>query len=167
MIAKKINMQLQIEDLLILSCIKIDPNPAEINQINNFIPLIKNWDYLISTIIDRGIGPLFYTKLPLLTNRSHIPEQIQFKLKQAYFKTFSRSTIMYEHFRKIAEIFVSHNIPVIALKGICLSEWLYKDIGLRQFSDIDLLVREEDASKSITILYELGYNNFSEGMNLS
>jgi len=112
---------------------------------------------LISTIIDRGIGPLFYKKLPHLTNSSLFPHTVKTKLQQVYYKTFSRSSILYDHFQKIAETFASQNIPVIVLKGIYLSEWLYQDIGLRQFSDIDLLVKEEDGEKCLKILSNLGY----------
>jgi len=150
-------MQLQTEDKLILSSIKINPTPVELEQLNSLIPQICNWDYLIKTIIDRGIGPLLYKKLPLLTNSSLIPETDRTKLQQAWYKTFSRSTILYEHFKKIAEVFNSHAISVIALKGIYLAEWLYQDIGLRQFSDIDLLVKEEDGEKCIILLGKLGY----------
>jgi len=150
-------MELKVEDRLILSCIKLNPTSNELEQINDLIPDIQDWDYLVSTIIDRGIGPLLYKKLPLLTNHSLVPEDIQLKLKQAYYKTFSRSTILYDTFRKIAEAFNDQNIPVITLKGIYLSEWLYQDIGLRQFSDIDLLVKEEDGDKCLDILSSLGY----------
>ena len=150
-------MLLQSEDKLILSSVKIKPSSKELELINSLIPLILNWDYLISTIIDRGIGPLLYKKLPLLTNSLLIPETVKTKLQQVYYKTFSRSTILYEHFRKIAEEFSFQNIPLIALKGIYLSEWLYQDIGLRQFSDIDLLVKDKDGEKCLEILSNLGY----------
>jgi hypothetical protein len=150
-------MDLKVEDKLILSCIKIFPDESELEKINSLIPNIQDWDYLIRTIIDRGIGPLFYTKLALLSNSQQIPEYFKTKLKHAYYKTFSRSTILYEHFRKIVEVFNLNNIPVIALKGIFLSEWLYNDIGLRQFSDIDLLVKEENGKRCIAILEQLGY----------
>ena len=86
-------MGLKIEDKLILSCIKIKPTPDELEQLNELILLVQDWDYLINTIIDRGIGPLLYTKLPLLRNSSLIPTPVQTKLQQVYFKTFSRSTI--------------------------------------------------------------------------
>ena len=99
-----------------------------------------------------------YTKLSLLTNSSQIPDAVRTKLQQAWYKTYSRSAILYEHFRKIVGAFVAHNIPVIGLKGIYLSEWLYQDIGLRQFSDIDLLVKEEDALTCISVLASMGYN---------
>lgn len=150
-------MELRVEDRLILSCIKLKPTRKELEHVNGLIPLIRDWDYLINTIIDRGIGPLLYTKLPHLSNSSLIPTPVQTKLKQVYYKTFSRSTILYEHFRKIASVFVAQNIPVIGLKGIYLSEWLYQDIGLRQFSDIDLLVKKEDALTCISLLTSMGY----------
>lgn len=143
------------EDKLILSAVKLHPTTEELEQMNNLIPLIQRWDYVAATSIDRGIAPLLYKKLPLLGNK--IPEPIKSKLQQAYYKTFSRSMLMYEHFRKVAEALATHNIPVIALKGIYLSEWLYGDIGLRQFSDIDVLVKLEDASTCMAILAGLGY----------
>ena len=150
-------MEFQEEDKIILKSIKIHPNPTELEQLNELILLVKDWDYLINTIIDRGIAPLLYKKLPLLTNSSKIPEFVKTKLQQTYYKTFSRSAFLYEHFKRIAEVFREQKIPVIGLKGIYLSEWLYQDIGMRQFSDIDLLVKEEDAEKSLCILEGLGY----------
>lgn len=145
------------EDKLILSAVKLHPTTKELEQMNNLIPQIQRWDYVAAIGIDRGIAPLLHKKLPLLGNSGLIPEQTKSKLQQAYYKTFSRSMLMYEHFRKVTEAFASHNVPVIALKGIYLSEWLYEDIGLRQFSDIDLLVKREDGEKCQAILAGMGY----------
>lgn len=160
-------MKLQIEDKLILLCIKVKPTFDELEQINGLIPIVQDWDYLIKTIIDRGIGPLLYKKLPLLTNSEKIPKIVLTNLKQVYYKTLSRSTILIEYFRNIAQVFVSNNIPMIALKGIYLSEWLYEGIDLRQISDIDILVKEEDADKCITILSGMGYKPSSSESDLS
>lgn len=160
-------MNLSPEDKLILSSIKIELSTTESEQLNNLIPQIRNWDYLIKTIIDRGIGPLFFKKLPLLSNSPKIPEYVKTKLQQAYYKTISRSMVLQENFRKIAEVFSPNNISVIALKGIYISEWLYQDIGLRQFSDIDLLVYEEDGEKCLNLLSGMGYKPSSVLSNLS
>jgi hypothetical protein len=155
-------MHLTPEDKLILSCVKIQPTPVELEQINSLIPLIRDWEYLAANIIERGIGPLLFKKLPLLSNNVLIPTDVQTKLQQAYYRTMSRSMVLYEHFRKITEAFALHNIQVIALKGIYLSEWLYQDIGLRQFSDIDILVKKEDGERCLSILAGLGYTPESE-----
>jgi hypothetical protein len=74
-------IELQAEDKIILSSIKIHPNPTELEQLNGLIPLVEDWDYLINTIIDRGIAPLLYKKLPLLINSILIPEVVKIKLK--------------------------------------------------------------------------------------
>ncbi len=150
---------MQVEDRLILSCIKINPDQSELELIDKLIPQVSDWDYFISTIIGRGIGPLFYNKLPLLVNANQIPPVVKTKLQQAYYKTLSRSVVLYEHFREAMKLYNEAGIDVIALKGIYLSEKLYGDIGLRQFSDIDLLVKVVDAEKCISILGQSGYHS--------
>ncbi len=84
---------MQAEDRLILSCVKLHPDNQELGQINDLILQVKDWDYLISTIIDRGIGPLMYKKLPLLSNSHLIPDTVRTKLQQSYYITLSRCTI--------------------------------------------------------------------------
>jgi hypothetical protein len=160
-------MKLTPEDKLLLSVVKISPSIEELDQINILILLIQDWDYFTNMIIERGSAPLFYKKLPLLKNSTVIPPHVKAKLQQAYYITFSRSSLLYEQFNKVAKLFSENNIPVIALKGIYLSEWLYQDIGLRQFSDIDLFVHEEDGRKCISLLKEIGFRSAAKINNLS
>lgn len=150
-------MELQIEDKFILSAIKINPSKEELGQMDQFLTLIKDWEYLAKTAIEGGIGPLIFKKLPLLENAKLVPEPTRKNLHHSYLKTLTRSLVLYEHFQNISQTLSSENIPAIALKGIYLSESLYKDIGLRQLSDIDLLVKEGDGQKCLEILSELGY----------
>lgn len=46
---------------------------------------------------------------------------------------------------------------MIVLKGAALTELIYPDIGMREMSDIDLLVKEEDMARVSKQLSELGY----------
>ena len=45
---------------------------------------------------------------------------------------------------------------MIPLKGPALAEALYPDPGLRPFTDLDLLVRREDAARAVALLGEVG-----------
>lgn len=146
------------EDKLILSSVKIHPGKEDLARIDSLIPQVRDWDYLVSTISERGIAPLLFKKLPLLGNQELVPADVKTKLQQMYYRTMSRSMVLYEHFRKITTALADHHIPVVALKGIYLSEWMYGDIGLRQFSDIDILVKREDGEKCLTVLAGLGYS---------
>ncbi|MDO9155186.1 MAG: nucleotidyltransferase family protein [Paludibacter sp.] len=152
-------MHLTPSDQLILSSVKINPDQADLDILNALIPQIGDWDNLTKNITDRGIGPLFFKKLPLLSNSVLIPGPALSKLQQVYFRTLSRSMVLYDAFSKVAKALTADGIQVVALKGIYLSEHLYKDIGLRQFSDIDLLVKIEDGEKCLEILAGLGYQS--------
>lgn len=118
---------------------------------------VTDWEYLSKHIVDRGIAPLLFKKLPLLKNKSLIPAHLITRLQQTYYLTMSRNMLMYNVFSQVIEVFIQHKIQVIALKGIYLSESMYKDIALRQFSDIDLLIKEEDGEKCIDLLLKMGY----------
>ena len=142
---------------LILSSAKLEPSVSELERLNDLIPQIENWDGLVAEIIVRQTAPLFFKKLPLLTNRNLIPAEATAKLQQAYYKSLSRGMVLYSTFEKVAEAFCIAGIQVVVLKGIYLSEWLYGDIALRQFSDMDLLVKKEDALQCLSILKNLGF----------
>ncbi len=150
-------MTLSSEDKLILSSVKINPSVTELEQIDCLILEVNNWDYFTKTIINRGIAPLLYKKLALVRNSPMIPDTVIAKLQQTYYATISRGTILLDYFQNIADAFSKQSISIIALKGVYLSENLYHDIGLRQFSDIDLLVPEEDGEKCLAILENMGY----------
>ena len=53
-------MSISPEDQLILLSVKIHPSTAELDQMDALILEVRNREYLITTIIDRGIGPLLY-----------------------------------------------------------------------------------------------------------
>src|ERR1035437_8172659 len=138
-------MVLSVEDKLLLSVVKLHPTVRELEYIDALIPLITNWNSLADTLIARCSGPLLYKKLPLLSNSTQIPPVVKTKLQHAYYKTLSRSMVLYDTFSKVVEAFTKARLEQpIALKGIYLSEWMHKAIALRQFSDLDLLVRQED-----------------------
>ena len=152
---------LSIEDKVLLSCVRLTPTQKEIEELNNLIPQLKDWDYFCSNIIKLGYGPIFFKKTASLSNNILIPEFVQRKLKKSYLKTLSMNIRLADAFSKIVERCNAEGIQVVALKGIYLTEWLYGDIGLRQCSDIDLLVREADGKRCLELLDELGYKTES------
>ena len=145
------------QDQIILLSAKIRPSAEELEVLNSQVALVDEWDEVVRNLIERGVGPLFYSKLSMLSNNTLIPDESKAKLKQSYYRTLSRGMVLLDVFRKVADAFTVNGIRVVALKGVHLAEWLYKDIGLRQFSDIDLLVSKEDGERCLKILSELGF----------
>ena len=148
---------LNSQDKLLLLCAKIQPTNAELAAINSLLLQLTDWNLFAQRIVEKGYAPLLYSKLPLLPNANKIPPIVIKKLKDAYYKTTTRSMLLQQAFADCAQIFKANNIDVIALKGIYLSEYLYQNPALRLMSDIDLLVKVEDGPRAIALLHEMGY----------
>jgi hypothetical protein len=56
---------------------------------------------------------------------------------------------------------------VIPLRGPALADLLYRDPGLRPFTDLDLLIREADRLGALSLLSRLGYRHLEAGLPLS
>jgi len=72
-------------------------------------------------------------------------------------KTVFRNVIFLQERDNLAVIFKKAGIPVMALKGIYLLENVYKDIGARPMSDIDIMIKKEDILNAHDALLKAGY----------
>jgi len=149
------------EEQLVLAAMKLKPTAVEIERMESLVEEVQDWNYCTRLAIDRGIGPLLNHKIPMLGNSHLIPPDAQARLQQSYLRTLARSMRLYEAFREVGTALNNAGIKFVALKGVYLSEALYQDIGLRLFSDIDLLVAVEDGERSLEVLREVGYNQES------
>jgi hypothetical protein len=65
--------------------------------------------------------------------------------------------LIYKELREVLMAFKRVGIDVIVFKGAALAETVYKHIGMRKMSDVDLLVRRDDLTPARKILDESGY----------
>ncbi len=86
-----------------------------------------------------------------------IPREIMYQLRTAYQGNLARNMYLYTELKRILETFFDKGVKVIVLKGAALAKTVYGDIGLRQMSDIDLLVKREDLPHAEDIMSGLGY----------
>ena len=157
-------MKISPEDKLLLSVVKTHTTAQELKDIDSLLPLVKDWENFVTQLIAHGSAPLLFKKLSLLNNNSLIPTEVKTKLQQAYYKTLTRSMVLYEGFATVASALKEAGIKVVALKGVYLSECLYGDIALRQFSDMDILVHEGDGEQCVAILTGMGFKPFTTNM---
>jgi len=144
-------------DKLILLVSKLCETAQDMAVIDACLLQINDWDAFAVQVIKRGVSGFFVKKLPLLNNKNCIPNEIFQLIEQAYLRTVNRNVLLFGHFSNVVNALQSAEIEVIALKGVYLSEHLYAEIGLRQFSDIDLLIRPDKTLKAVEILQNLGY----------
>ncbi len=63
----------------------------------------------------------------------------------------------YGEFRRIAHALRERGIPLIALKGLHLSELVYRDISLRPMSDLDILVPRAQVEPALATLLSMEF----------
>ena len=150
-------LTLTATDRFILLASKLNILARDIAEIDACLADITDWDAFAIQVIKRGVAGFVFKKLPLLKNKNLISESVLLQIEQAYLFTVNRSLLLFGHFSNVVNALQQADIEVIALKGVYLSEHLYGEIGLRQFSDIDLLIRPDKALKAVEILHGLGY----------
>lgn len=158
MILKSATILLTPTDKFILLVSKLTISANELAQLEACLLQISDWDAFAVQVVKRGVAGFFKQKLPLLNNKSCIPNDTLEQIEQAYLLTVNRSVLLLGHFSKVVNALQTAAIEVVALKGVYLSEHLYHEIGLRQFSDIDLLIRPDKTMKAVEILQSMGYH---------
>lgn len=141
---------------LILSCARTKIDPETANRIEFIIQKDIDWEYLLQVARQHRVMPLLYLNLKNLYQEK-VPAEIINSLRIDYLTNAARNLLFTGKLLEILNLFKDHDILVIPLKGPVLAEFLYGDIAMRQFGDLDILVYPDDALKAKSLLIALGY----------
>jgi hypothetical protein len=117
-----------------------------------------DWHYLLRAAYRHGLMPLLYWNLSSACP-TIVPEAILSELRD-YCQNNSRRNLFFTgELLKLLNVFEMHGIRAIPYKGPVLANSAYGNIGLREFCDLDILVRSQDALRARTLLGSLGYQS--------
>lgn len=72
-------------------------------------------------------------------------------------RTLARTLWLQPHLAAFLRACADTGLPTIVLKGAALSETIYPRLGLRDYRDLDVLIRPADAPRARAVLDHLGY----------
>lgn len=101
--------------------------------------------------------PLLYINLNT-SCPENIPEKILNSLKRDFQSNIQNSLLLTSELVKIMKLLELNGIEAVPYKGPILSYTIYNNIGYRQFGDIDILIKEEDALEVKNIMLKQGYD---------
>lgn len=133
--------------------------PAE-GLVLNARPL--DWDWILRRVEAERIAPLLYVVLRPLP----LPVPILDCLRTSWVAWRRQHLLGVEQLRGVLSAFEREGVPVIPLKGPALGEVLYRDPGLRPFTDLDVLIRFADLPRALGLLAALGYRHLEGGRPL-
>ena len=149
--------ELSLENRFILNCATTAMDNESYSSSLEIIKKGLDWNRVFETAKFHNVAPLMYPNLKALNNSQPIPEDILHQFRKINNLTGIRNAKLYNELKIVLREFKENGIDVILLKGATLALLIYKNISLRPMSDIDILVKKDDAQKIKKILIEKGY----------
>ncbi len=96
------------------------------------------------------------------TSKDLIPNDIYSYLENHFINNSKHNLFLTNELLKTIDLLEKHDIKAIPFKGPTLSEFLYKNLALREFVDLDLIVKKEDVWKLREILLANSFKPYYE-----
>ncbi|MBI2865666.1 MAG: nucleotidyltransferase family protein [Chloroflexi bacterium] len=115
-----------------------------------------DWPSLVDFAVAHRVAPLLYHSL-VSAGPPRLPEPALDRLRQ-HVRTAARHGLLLtgELLRFLGRL-EAQGIPAVPFKGPALASLLYGDPALRQYDDLDILLRREDLPTAESLLASLGY----------
>ncbi len=111
-------------------------------------------DRLLALAAGHGLVPLLHHHLGAT---GELPEPAHERLRVAARESAMLNMALYAELHRLLDALDAAAIPVVPYKGPALAVSLYGNIALREFRDLDLLVRPEDVLRVKPLLLDRGY----------
>ncbi len=141
---------------LLLSCARVRLDPEGAERIQRLLRKDLDWAYIFRRAHSSGMMPLLYWHLRA-TSPGVVPEAILHSLQDHFYKVAGYNLFLTKELLDLLKLFEGHGIRAIPFKGPVLAAGVYGNLGLRQFADLDLLVRTRDVPQAKALLISRGY----------
>ena len=140
---------------LLLVCARPHIDDEQAHRARELVGQPLDWNYLIKTSLSHGLLPLLYTSLKAA--RAIVPQDHLDRLRDLFQKNAARSALLTGELLKILNLFESEEILAMPYKGPAIAISIYGNLALRQFTDLDILVRRQDVWRCQELLISMGY----------
>jgi len=145
------------EELLVIELCRLEFNEQNLKKIRSLAEDINDWNYFRKITNDHGVSALVYHNLEKLKLLSKIPEEVATFLHGALFISLSLNIYNTESMGEVLRLLNKEDIKTVLLKGLALENSVYGNAGLRQMSDVDILIDKKECIKARNILISNGY----------
>lgn len=155
---------MRIEVRLFLALVRESIEAGHQTEVSNILAKNKiDWVLFKEIFSYHELATFIYN--PLKQSIAKIPIEITECLKNSYYFNFVRCNNYWQEFLRISDTFNKAEIIILPIKGVAFLADIYAQKPIRPMVDIDLLVKEEDIDKAISILLTLGYKKELRGVS--
>lgn len=141
---------------LLLRCARTRKSWSTLSDIDTLLQAGPDWEYVLRMALRHRVAPLVYRHLS--DDRLEIvPEHILEQFRDRFDANRLRNLFLAGDLLKLLDELETHGISAIPYKGPVLAAFAYGDLALREFGDLDVLVRKKDVLRAREVLISLGY----------
>jgi hypothetical protein len=145
------------EERLLLTLCRLEFSDVQTKNIRSLAAEISDWNYFSILANSHGVAALVRHNLEKLSLIDMVPEETAIFLRGALMKSLTRNTFNTETVGEVLRLLNREKIKTVFLKGLALELSVYGNAGLRQMSDVDILISREQCIKARDILLDNGY----------
>src|SRR2546421_2242639 len=153
------------ENELLLLCARAGVGEDDAARIKSLAAEALDWNYLFRLAQRHAVLPLLHRNISEHA-RDFAPQPFRQKLRDKFRENATRNLLLAGELVRIAQLFESEGVPVLAYKGPALAVSAYGDLSLRRFVDLDIVVRARDVRRAGELLRSLGFR-LSDGLSES
>ncbi len=144
---------LEAEWALLLECARPQP---DLRRLAERLRAPLDWSSLVAFAEDHGVLGLVAARLVAYNENVIPPEHRDSVRAWRRAQTLFTMNLTVEMFR-LFDSFAAAGVEALVIKGPVLSARCYGDPGLRQYGDLDLIVRDKDILRATELMLSLGY----------
>jgi hypothetical protein len=149
-------LELRAEARLVLLCARGTFGPSERERALGLMEGGVDWRRLVELAEDHGLAPILYRRLDEL-DPDGVPRPVFARLWCRYESAARRNRAMTAELQTLLWRFEQEGVTALPFKGPTLALQLYDDIALREFGDLDILVRTDDLMRARDLAEAAGY----------
>jgi hypothetical protein len=144
------------EKELLIACARTRVSAEIGERIRELVQPALDWDYLWYEAEENSLTPLLAKHLA-----EFAPDLVPPKTNELLKKTCRANTVRCLYLTadliQVLELFRAKGIPAVTYKGPALAAQAYGDVALREFEDVDIVLRQRDLPAAHEIVLGLGY----------
>ncbi len=146
---------LEVGRQLLAACAKAPFDQSVLDRIEPIIEDGPDWVWVFNTAFTNRMFP--FLRFGLLRYPDIVPGNVREFLEQEYGKVTRRNLALLGVAREVTGALDGAGIPAIVMRGVSFLETIYGGrMGIRDFGDVDLLVRRRDLASAKACLRGLG-----------
>lgn len=142
------------EQQLLLLCARAHPTATSMDAVRVLAAGPIDWDHLIAMADAHAVLPCAATHL---TSAAPVPQGIRERLESWLVENTARNLSRATQLAAVMRSFHDHGIGAVAWKGPTLAAAAYGHVGLRAFSDLDILVERARIRNVVGVMLARGY----------